>query len=126
MAQAFTRARGPPGSLVTYANICDPTLDLGVHDWVMSFEVGEHLPTACLATYLHLLDRSNRRGIILSWSHHESGHCHVNARDSHTLDCTLEMLGYQIDKLAVIRGRHRARIAWMRHGFLVFQKQTVA
>lgn len=33
--EAFTRALGPPGALVTHANICKPQLDLGVFDWVM-------------------------------------------------------------------------------------------
>ena len=32
--EEFTRRLGPPGALTTFANICDPAVRLGVHDWV--------------------------------------------------------------------------------------------
>ncbi len=43
--EEYTRARGPPGSLTTHLNICEPggavRAHLAPHEWVMSFEVGD-------------------------------------------------------------------------------------
>jgi len=122
--EEFTRRLGPPGALTTFANICDPAVSLGVHDWVMSFEVGEHLPQSCLATYLRLLDSSNRRGIILSWSPMVSGQCHINARAPNLLIGTLRLMGYELDRGATVHGRHRAHLSWMRHNYLVLRKRS--
>ena len=123
--EEFTTRLGPPGSVVTYSNICDEAeTSTSTYDWVMSFEVGEHLPTWCLATYLRRLDRSSRKGLLLSWSAVQSGQCHVNARDSSSIDCTLRLLGYEVDKHWSVHARHRAHISWMKHGFVVYRRRA--
>ena len=121
--EAYTSRFGPPGALVRYANICDSSLDLGVDDWTMSFEVGEHLPDSCLADYIWLLDRTNRHGVLLAWSAHTSGQCHVNPRPGSALICYFALLGYQLDRDATVHGRHRARLNWLKHDYLVLRRQ---
>mmetsp|Transcript_46367 Transcript_46367/g.115004 ORF Transcript_46367/g.115004 Transcript_46367/m.115004 type:complete len:402 (+) Transcript_46367:43-1248(+) len=96
--EEHTRRYGPPGSLVLQANLCNQSLRLPVHDWVISFEVGEHLPTWCLANYLALLHRSNRRGLIISWSSFSAGTCHINAKAPQAVGSYLTALGgYKFD-----------------------------
>jgi hypothetical protein len=121
--ESYTSRFGPPGALVQYANICDSSLDLGVDEWTMSFEVGEHLPDSCLADYIWLLDRTNRQGVLLAWSAHTSGHCHVNPRPGSALICYFALLGYQLDRDATVHGRRRARLNWLRHDYLVLRRQ---
>ena len=120
--EAYTRRFGPPGALVTYANICEPGLHLGVYDWVMSFEVGEHLPNSCLADYLQLIDRSNKYGTLLAWSGHVSGMCHINPRTYHTIICAFKLFGYELNEWQTRHARGRAHIPWMRHDYLVLNK----
>ena len=91
--EEFTRNHGPNGSAVYHANLCNASLRLPVHDWVMSLEVGEHLPTWCLANYLALLHRSNRRGLILSWSQTTTGTCHINHKGTNQIIAYMEALG---------------------------------
>ena len=89
----------------------------------MSLEVGEHLPTRCLADYLALLDRSNRRGLLLAWSQIAAGQCHVNARSGTAVVCALKLLGYEIDAHATLHARHRAKHSWLEHDFQVFRRR---
>ena len=117
---------GPPGARVTYANLCETGLDLGVHDWAMSFEVGEHLPDSCLASYVRLLDASNRMGVLLAWSSHTAGQCHVNPRHSSQVVCLYELLGYELDVWHTLHGRHRAFLSWFRHDYIVMRRRTRA
>ena len=86
-----------PASQVTHVDLCDTGLTLPSHDWTMSFEVGEHLPTWCLPYYVSLLDRSNTKGIVLSWSDAPKGTCHVNPR-TNKLAAGFAALGYIVDR----------------------------
>lgn len=107
----YTRTHGPPGSLTTQVNLCDGSLRLPVHDWVMSLEVGEHLPTWCLANYFSLLHRSNRKGIILSWSAIQAGTCHINSKGPTTISNAIHALGsYVMDR----GSQCQAVLPWMR------------
>ena len=118
------QAAAPPGAHVDYANICDPLLKVPTHDWVLSLEVGEHLPNFCLSTYMALLDRSNRQGVILTWSQHTSGVCHVNSRGRTEVIQMMEFIGYGVDTRLSLRGMHRATYSWFKHNFLVYRRQT--
>ena len=105
----FTRTKGPPGSLTLQADLCDPSLTLPTLDWAMSLEVGEHLPTHCLANYLRLLDAGNRRGLFLSWAvPGQSGHCHINTRAPAVVVATLAVLGYDFAVNDTLRARSEA------------------
>ena len=74
--EEYTRRYGPPGSLTRQVKLCDPALRLPPASWAMSIEVGEHLPEACLHSYVSLLSRSARTGLIVSWAHSgQSGYC---------------------------------------------------
>lgn len=89
---------GPPGVLVKQVDLCQPVSStFKKHDWVMSLEVGEHIPQPCLATYLATLDRLNRIGIVLSWARPfvQTGRGHVSPRLGPAVDHMMSFLGYE-------------------------------
>ncbi len=124
--ESFTLRRGPPGARVRHANICDAARARAPAeraDWVMSLEVGEHLPSSCLGTYRELLHRSNRRGILLSWARPgQGGRCHVSLREPAWVVSSFESLGYAVDHPATEQARSAADLKWMQHNFLVLRR----
>lgn len=90
----------PPGAYVRRIELCNPLPpgSLAVHDWVMSLEVGEHIPAKCISGYLANLDRHASKGIILSWStsslfsNRPNGH--ISARSNQQVEDMMAFLGY--------------------------------
>ena len=126
---AFSRT-GPPGAGVSHANICDPARREASarvrKDWVMSLEVGEHLPSTCLPAYTALLHWANRRGLLLSWARPgQPGKCHVSPRSPESLVTEFEALGYVLDEAATAGARQNASFAWMRKNFLVLRRREI-
>lgn len=82
---------------VQWADFTFP-LSLPVADWVLSLEVGEHIPHASEAAYLANLDAHNRCGIILSWARlGQKGLNHFNNHGSEYLVRRLAGLGYVLN-----------------------------
>ena len=118
----LTRDLGPPGALVRNADLCDPALALPAHDWSMSLEVGEHLPSSCLANFMALLTNAGSLGLVLSWSQHSTGTCHINPRRASLLESALPYWGYVVDHEATLHCRHQAMLTWLRTGITVARK----
>ena len=72
-------------------------LSLERRDWVMSFEVAEHVPKEHEATMLSNFDRHNRKGIVLSWGHSRAGVGHVNPRSLSYVRAVLGAMNYTED-----------------------------
>jgi len=75
-------------------------------DWVMTFEVGEHIPNKFEASMLSNIHASNCRGVLLSWGNlNQKGHGHVNCHSPEFLNDTFSSLGYTLnnDKTAALR-----------------------
>ena len=114
-------ASGPPGAFTRHANLCTANIDLGLHDWVMSLEVGEHLPQWCLANFIATLDRSNRLGMIISWAPPWSkGIGHVNGRNRSHVIAMAEFLGYRYSAEVSLVLRLFAGRAWLRQDVAAF------
>ena len=57
------------------------------YEWVLSLEVGEHIPAAYETTFIQNLDRHNTWGVILSWAvEGQGGHGHVNERSNRYIE----------------------------------------
>ena len=66
-----------------------------VADWVISTEVGEHIPRHSEKMYFYNLHMHNRRGIILSWAAlDQGGNGHVNTHTSAYVTLIFSRLGY--------------------------------
>ena len=73
-------ATGPPGAFTRHVDLCDANVDVGRHDWAMSLEVAEHLPSHCLPGFIALFNRSARVGVVLSWGQDQRGRGHISPR----------------------------------------------
>mmetsp|Transcript_62388 Transcript_62388/g.103770 ORF Transcript_62388/g.103770 Transcript_62388/m.103770 type:complete len:258 (+) Transcript_62388:81-854(+) len=121
--EQYTRSFGPPGSHTAHHDICDPASALPVYDWVMSFDVGEHLPRSCLGVYLSKLHQTNRKGIWLVWAEPGiPGHCHISRRTQTYVVAAVERLGYTFSRQASAKARLVSRNTWHQRGLLVLER----
>ena len=121
---------GAPGidaltsSLVGFANLAQPQ-QLGLADWVYSFEVGEHIPRKFEGYFLRNLASHARLGLVLSWNLASSaGRGHVNARNTTYLIETLAS-GYGLKYVPAATDTLRRAISvtyWIGDSIMVFKK----
>lgn len=121
--EAYTRGR------VHRADFTDPEMlaPRGAalpYDWVLSLEVGEHIPRSGTEAYVENMHRLSSHGIVLSWAvPGQGGHGHVN-----------EMSNADVVKMIEGRGRYtydaaasqalRAAVSdlwWLRNTLMVFR-----
>ena len=81
-----------------YVRFCDLSLPLSLRrtDWVLSLEVGEHVPRASEEMFVRNIHAHNCRGVVLSWaSLGKSGVGHTNLHSSEYLINLFTKLGYR-------------------------------
>ncbi|KAL1500134.1 hypothetical protein AB1Y20_012806 [Prymnesium parvum] len=94
------------------------------YDWVLSLEVGEHLPPRHEAAFLHNLHAHNRRGVVLSWAvKGQGGVGHVNEQDNAYVEARLRERGYARDAAAEAALRAAARFGYFRRSLMVFRRE---
>ena len=115
------------GSFVRFVDLTLP-LSLPRADWVLSLEVGEHVPSAHEAVLIRNLHALNCRGILLSWaSLWQSGHGHVNNHGLPYLRRTFEGLGYRVrEDLTHAMRRPALRPRTKGGGLTYFAKNPIA
>ena len=82
-----------------YVHWLDLTLPVSLPkaDWVMSLEVGEHIPNRFEALFLRNLHAHNCRGIILCWAELvRFGKNHINNHDEAYIANRVTQLGYRL------------------------------
>jgi hypothetical protein len=83
------------GGFVQFVDLSVP-LSLPRADWVLSLEVGEHVPSRLEAMVVRNLHAHNCRGVLLSWaSLWQSGYRHVNNHGHAYLTRLFRGLGYR-------------------------------
>ena len=93
------------------------------YNWVMSLEVGEHLPKQFETTFIENLHNNNKRGILLSWAVvGQGGHGHVNERNNDYIRERIETLGYCSDMAAESELRAAASLSWFKNTIMVFRR----
>ena len=113
---------------VRWVDVTDPVFDTipNRSDWVMSLEVGEHIPPEATDSLLNLLDRHNRHGAILSWAiPGQRGHLHINNRPNAEIIQRFADMGYVQDAWALsfqAEVRKTADYGWLRRTFMVFKR----
>ena len=101
---------------------------LGVFDWVLSLEVGEHIPVEYEKQFLENLHRHNLEGIVLSWAvRGQGGDGHVNCLDNWEVINKLGDMGYAIDLKSTEELRSRCAEYphtgwWFRNTLMVFRR----
>jgi cyclopropane fatty-acyl-phospholipid synthase-like methyltransferase len=93
-------------------------------DWVLSLEVGEHIPKAFERAFIDNLHRHNTQGIILSWAlPGQGGSGHFNERSNRYVKKTICNLGYLNDLETENRLRNCASLSWFKNTIMVFRKK---
>ena len=111
---------------VQWADLSSPTaFPEGQHDFVMSLEVGEHLPPRFESTFLANIDNNNVCGAALSWATvGQMGHGHVNCRDNDYVIAKMRAMGYEYDAQISNSGRESAEMEWFKSTFMFFRRTS--
>ena len=112
---------------VRYFDMALP-LALTKTDWVMSLEVGEHLPNMYEAMMVRNLHYHNCKGVILSWAViGQIGRHHLNCHSNMYLIRVFDALGYTYDnKTTAIFRRPDGNYEWFTWSLMVFRRRTPA
>jgi hypothetical protein len=95
-------------------------------DWVMSLEVGEHLPKQYERIFIENLDRHSVKGIVLSWAiEGQGGLGHYNEQNNDYIKKVMADYGYENDVEAENGLRKSASFRWFKNTIMVFRKSGI-
>lgn len=119
---------GNPNTPELTNNTCK-VLDLSVptqlepFDWVMSLEVGEHLPKTFEDIFINNLHNNNKCGIVLSWAvKGQGGHGHFNEQNNDYIKSKVCGLGYINDTESESTMRTMSSLSWFKNTIMVFRR----
>ena len=120
---------GNPATPKLTNNMCG-VIDLSVDfdlkrqfDWVVSLEVGEHLPKKYEKNYVQNLNKHAKNGIIMSWALlNQGGDGHVNEQPNEYIKNVFKTLGYENDVETENILRKDCKLWWFRKTLMVFRK----
>jgi hypothetical protein len=99
-------------------------VDLRPLDFVLSLEVGEHLPPKFEDVFIDNLHRHNTDGIILSWAiKNQGGWGHFNEQNNEYIKQKFLNLGYINNIEEEIFLRNASTLPWFKNTIMVFLKQ---
>lgn len=120
MSYAHTKT----GGYVTFTDLSIPLYLEQVYDWVLSFEVGEHIPAEYEDVFFGNMVRHANEGIVLSWSvEGQGGHFHVN---NHNNDYVINRMlnhGFCYDQELSDKIREAANLIWFKNTIMVFRRE---
>jgi hypothetical protein len=109
---------------LSYFDLALP-LALPKTDWVISFEVGEHIPNSYEGMVIRNLHYHNCKGLVLSWGViGQGGRQHINCHSNAYLVNIFAALGYEYDsesanKFRQPEGNHK----WFVNSLMVFRRK---
>lgn len=120
---------GNPDTPALTNGLCD-VLDLSKdvqldkqYDYVLSLEVGEHIPAIYERVFINNIHKLNREGVVLSWAiQGQGGDGHVNERSNDYIRGYFAALGYHNDMEAETVLRSIAETWWFKNTIMVFKK----
>ncbi len=102
------------------------SVDLGkTYDWVLSLEVGEHIPKKYEQAFIENLHEHNAQGIVLSWAvKGQGGYGHFNEQNNAYIKSIMSDYGYINDVEAEQKLRKNSHLFWFKNTVMVFRKQV--
>ena len=93
-------------------------------DWVVSIEVGEHIPKSGEATFIDNIVKNCRVGAILTWAvEGQGGYKHVNCRNNDYVIKQMQERGMKYDAEKSMFFRTTVRnLYWLKNTIMVFKK----
>lgn len=93
------------------------------YDWVMSLEVGEHIPKKYEDIFLDNLANNCVSGIVLSWAvKGQKGSGHFNEQDNEYIKEQMAKRGFHNDILSEQLLRQDCSLRWFRNSVMVFHR----
>jgi len=109
--------------IATYLNLAKKEIELKSYDWVMSLEVGEHIPKCFEQRFLNHVTSKAKSGVVLSWAiPGQIGYGHVNCRPNQYILEKMKQRGFQYDEVSSQELRQRASFWWFKNTLMVFCK----
>lgn len=92
-------------------------------DWVLSLEVGEHIPCEYEHVFLKNCANHAKEGIILSWAlPGQGGYGHFNEKPNNYIKNKMALLGFVNDIEAENQLRLHSSLWWFKNTIMVFRK----
>lgn len=93
-------------------------------DWVLSLEVGEHIPQKHESQYLDNVANNARVGVVLSWAWPgQPGHGHVNTKTGKEVMALMAERGFDYDEEWTLRLRWAVKtLKYLKGTLLVFRR----
>lgn len=109
-----------------YANcfVHDLTNPIGLNkmNWVLSLEVGEHIPKELMNQYIENLKNLSEDGIVLSWAVlGQGGDGHVNELPNEDVIALFPEYDYDIETSLYLRSK--ATLWWFKNTIMVFKRK---
>ena len=96
-------------------------LNIGTYGWVISLEVGEHIPKEFEQRYLDNITKAAKFGVILSWAVvGQDGHGHVNCQNNDYIIAEMAKRGFTYSKIESEHLRKSATLSWFKNTLMVF------
>ncbi len=113
------------GGVASVMDLSAP-FDLGERfDWVVSLEVGEHLPAQYETIFVENLIRHCKKGILLSWAVKNQGGCgHFNEQNNDYIKEKMAQYGFINDLEAERKLREVSSLPWFKDTIMVFRKAS--
>ena len=109
-----------------HANLAE-SFNLGKRwDWVMSLEVGEHIPKEYEQIFIDNIVKHACKGIILSWAVvGQGGHNHINCQNNDYVIQQMNSRGLHLDQFNTTEGRKRIKyLGYFKNTLMVFKFNT--
>jgi hypothetical protein len=122
---------GNPNTPTISKGLCDVADLTQIHnfdknDWVLSLEVGEHIPKEYEDTFIQNLINHSKVGIILSWAvPGQPGDGHVNCQSNDYVVSLMNKHGYSLDLNNTLQLREAAEVWWFKNTVMVFRKNQI-
>ena len=95
------------------------------YDWVLSLEVGEHLPKKYEHIFIDNLCNNCETGVVMSWAiKGQGGDGHFNEQDNDYIIQEFHKRGFRIDMDASNHFRRRSHLSWFKNTIMVFYKNN--
>tara|TARA_R110000823_G_scaffold303236_1_gene424566 strand:- start:32 stop:1801 length:1770 start_codon:yes stop_codon:yes gene_type:complete len=95
-------------------------------DWVLSLEVGEHVPKESEDILLDNICSHSNKGVILSWAvPGQPGDGHINCQSNEYIINKMLDKGFNIDWDSTYRLRENATLWWFKNTLMCFQKLPI-
>lgn len=99
------------------------SIEIKKYDWILSLEVGEHLPQKFEDIFIQNVHNHNKEGIVLSWAiKGQGGYGHYNEQNNDYIKRKFIDLGYWNDVEQENKFRSNVKLRWFRNTIMVFRR----